>query len=155
MEDGRRAPREPDASARCTRRNPSEPRFSARRSRRLHPPLSTHIPSLRTSLTPIPHPQDGPTAGQSVPHVHIHLIPRKETDFPAGENDRIYPALEDSERRLGSVMAQQQQGETGTGAGRGGLLRVPKDSERVPRTEEEMEREAAWLAEFFIKGETV
>jgi len=25
--------------------------------------------------------QDGPLAGQSVPHVHIHLLPRKHRDF--------------------------------------------------------------------------
>ncbi|KAJ6885159.1 hypothetical protein NC652_031994 [Populus alba x Populus x berolinensis] len=34
--------------------------------------------------------QDGPRAGQSVPHVHVHIIPRKESDFE--KNDEIYDA---------------------------------------------------------------
>jgi len=32
--------------------------------------------------------QDGPQAGQSVPHVHIHILPRKNGDFE--NNDDIY-----------------------------------------------------------------
>ncbi|VAI30195.1 unnamed protein product [Triticum turgidum subsp. durum] len=32
--------------------------------------------------------QDGPQAGQTVPHVHIHVIPRKKGDFE--NNDEIY-----------------------------------------------------------------
>nr|ABA91201.1 HIT domain containing protein [Oryza sativa Japonica Group] len=35
--------------------------------------------------------QDGPQAGQTVPHVHIHVIPRKKGDFE--KNDEIYDAL--------------------------------------------------------------
>lgn len=32
--------------------------------------------------------QDGPQAGQTVPHVHIHVLPRKQGDFE--NNDEIY-----------------------------------------------------------------
>ncbi|KAI9298011.1 DUF914-domain-containing protein [Neoconidiobolus thromboides FSU 785] len=35
--------------------------------------------------------QDGPEAGQSVNHVHIHIIPREKLDFV--ENDQIYDEL--------------------------------------------------------------
>jgi hypothetical protein len=37
--------------------------------------------------------QDGPQAGQTVAHVHIHLIPRKKGDFE--KNDEIYDAVRD------------------------------------------------------------
>lgn len=36
-------------------------------------------------------PKDGPQAGQTVPHVHIHIIPRKKGDFE--NNDEIYDAV--------------------------------------------------------------
>lgn len=35
--------------------------------------------------------QDGPQAGQTVPHVHIHIVPRKGGDFE--NNDEIYDAV--------------------------------------------------------------
>lgn len=34
--------------------------------------------------------QDGPAAGQTVPHTHIHILPRKKGDFK--RNDDIYGA---------------------------------------------------------------
>jgi len=36
--------------------------------------------------------QDGPEAGQTVPHVHVHVMPRKKGDFE--QNDEIYRAIE-------------------------------------------------------------
>ena len=39
------------------------------------------------------HRQDGETAGQSVPHVHIHCLPRKQGDFK--RMDDVYDALDD------------------------------------------------------------
>eukprot|EP00050_Salpingoeca_kvevrii_P008985 m.306259 g.306259 ORF g.306259 m.306259 type:complete len:154 (-) comp18749_c0_seq1:41-502(-) len=35
--------------------------------------------------------QDGPEAGQTVPHVHVHVLPRKARDFP--DNDDVYSEL--------------------------------------------------------------
>ena len=36
--------------------------------------------------------QDGVAAGQTVPHVHVHIIPRRVGDFK--NNDDIYTELE-------------------------------------------------------------
>ncbi|KAI8867623.1 HIT-like protein, partial [Ramicandelaber brevisporus] len=37
--------------------------------------------------------QDGEAAGQTVPHFHVHLIPRRTGDYP--HNDDVYRDLED------------------------------------------------------------
>ncbi|XP_019250434.1 PREDICTED: bifunctional bis(5'-adenosyl)-triphosphatase/adenylylsulfatase FHIT [Nicotiana attenuata] len=42
--------------------------------------------------------QDGPQAGQTVPHVHVHIIPRKSGDFE--KNDEIYDALDVKEKEM-------------------------------------------------------
>ena len=36
--------------------------------------------------------QDGVDAGQTVPHTHVHVLPRKQGDFPS--NDDIYNELQ-------------------------------------------------------------
>ncbi|ESK92135.1 hit domain protein [Moniliophthora roreri MCA 2997] len=84
--------------------------------------------------------QDGKAAGQSVPHVHFHILPRKTTgDRFSRNNDAIYPELEKSEASLVSDLRQQTSGP----------LKVDADENRPPRTLEEMEKEATWLRGFF------
>lgn len=38
--------------------------------------------------------QDGPQAGQTVPHVHIHVLPRTAGDFLV--NDQIYDKINEA-----------------------------------------------------------
>ncbi|KAM1226446.1 hypothetical protein ACFX13_005907 [Malus domestica] len=71
--------------------------------------------------------QDGPQAGQSVPHVHIHILPRKVGDFE--KNDEIYDALEEKEKEL--------------------KRKLDLDQERKDRSLEEMTQEAEEYKQLF------
>ncbi|XP_053324627.1 bis(5'-adenosyl)-triphosphatase [Spea bombifrons] len=66
--------------------------------------------------------QDGPEAGQTVHHVHVHILPRRAGDF--SRNDQVYEELE--------IHDKECQGH----------------SEKW-RSEEEMETEAAILKKYF------
>ncbi|KAL7544126.1 hypothetical protein ACHAXR_013520 [Thalassiosira sp. AJA248-18] len=72
--------------------------------------------------------QDGTGAGQSVPHVHIHILPRYCGDL--ARNDDIYDKLEAWAPRDEMSMKKPK-------------LEVPEDSERRDRTVEEMAEETA------------
>ncbi|XP_077458678.1 bis(5'-adenosyl)-triphosphatase isoform X2 [Stigmatopora argus] len=41
--------------------------------------------------------QDGPEAGQTVKHVHVHVLPRKAGDFQ--QNDSVYDELQKHDRQ--------------------------------------------------------
>ncbi|CAO3616363.1 unnamed protein product [Mucor fragilis] len=66
--------------------------------------------------------QDGPQAGQTVPHVHMHIIPRKTGDW--ANNDDIYQELDEKKQGV-------------------------DNEERKPRTEQEMSLEASELRVYF------
>ncbi|XP_066285104.1 bis(5'-adenosyl)-triphosphatase-like isoform X1 [Branchiostoma lanceolatum] len=65
--------------------------------------------------------QDGPEAGQTVKHVHVHILPRRSGDFP--QNDDVYEALDKHDKEMGEDARW--------------------------RTEEEMAEEASVLAKYF------
>ncbi|XP_040850679.1 bis(5'-adenosyl)-triphosphatase [Ochotona curzoniae] len=65
--------------------------------------------------------QDGPEAGQTVRHVHVHILPRKAGDFR--RNDSIYDELQKHDKE--------------------------EDTQASWRSEEEMAEEAAVLRAYF------
>lgn len=93
--------------------------------------------------------QDGVDAGQSVPHVHTHIIPRRRSDLDhKGGTDAVYQLMNGEEGDIGRFQWQmmeemaRQEGEQGR---RTGFPAVDNDA-RKPRSMEEMEAEAAMLA---------
>ena len=91
--------------------------------------------------------QDGEAAGQSVKHVHTHIIPRSNRDLDdRGGGDAIYDMLERHEGSLNKEMTNRDEKPQGS---------FPKIDEaaRKPRTEEEMKKEAEWLASEMVKEE--
>ncbi|KAK9475209.1 HIT-like domain-containing protein [Dipodascopsis tothii] len=85
--------------------------------------------------------QDGPLAGQSVPHVHCHIIPRRLNDLP--NVDDIYRMLNSSNADIELSFSQLK------GLNSGLLSPEIPDSLRMPRTEQEMAREAQMLQSKF------
>lgn len=88
--------------------------------------------------------QDGADAGQSVPHVHAHIIPRKKQDLP--RPDAVYEMLESDDGDLSRQLNQRE-----CAGKRSKFPAVDADEDRKPRSDEEMNREAEWLAEEMAK----
>ena len=92
--------------------------------------------------------QDGPAAGQSVPHVHVHILPRSNGSADVynrdQRNDDIYQDLEVWSPRPASPAANtttppptNDDKNTATAS-----LAVPDDVARVDRTQQMMDEEA-------------
>lgn len=79
--------------------------------------------------------QDGEATGQTVPHLHVHILPRKKGDIEP--NDLIYKHLEqwgfDIKKLLNKDFTHK----------------VDANEDRKPRTRDEMQKEAAFLGSFF------
>lgn len=86
--------------------------------------------------------QDGKESGQSVPHLHVHVIPRKDGDFTP--NDIIYSHLENFGLKLHKDMHKNENGSKPDQ----GLAPDP-DQERKPRSAKEMSNEANWIRQNF------
>lgn len=83
--------------------------------------------------------QDGADAGQSVAHVHAHVIPRKKADLDdRGGGDAIYGMLEGEEGNVGKHLRDNS----------GERPHFPKvdNATREPRSAEVMAEEARMLA---------
>lgn len=97
--------------------------------------------------------QDGVHAGQSVAHVHAHIIPRKAADLDhRGGTDAVYDLLDGEDGDVGKAL---REGRADTGTSTSTSAERPRmrtrfpvvDNEaRKPRGEEEMKAEAEMLA---------
>lgn len=101
--------------------------------------------------------QDGVHAGQSVPHVHAHIIPRKAADLDhRGGTDAVYDMLDGEEGNLGKTFRDAEAGTQADGTvkteeaaskpGRRSRFPAVDNEGRKSRSEEEMRAEAEMLA---------
>ncbi|KIS72076.1 uncharacterized protein UMAG_12104 [Mycosarcoma maydis] len=79
--------------------------------------------------------QDGEAAGQTVPHLHVHILPRRTGDIEP--NDLVYTHLEQWGFDIKKLLSKDEQ------------LKVDADEDRQPRSNEEMRKEAIFLSSFF------
>ncbi|OBA21653.1 HIT-like protein [Metschnikowia bicuspidata var. bicuspidata NRRL YB-4993] len=90
--------------------------------------------------------QDGPESGQSVPHLHTHIIPRFKNDT---HDDSIHRQLENTDlaAAYAGFFARKK-----TFRDSPGFVSIP-DADRHPRCEEDMAKEAAWLRAELAKAD--
>ncbi|TAQ91080.1 hypothetical protein B7494_g653 [Chlorociboria aeruginascens] len=82
--------------------------------------------------------QDGPESGQTVPHVHCHIIPRPRGDTVG---DEIYDRLQSEEGNVGGGLWDLERPK------QAGKFPNIEEDDRKPRSKEEMNKEADMLRE--------
>ncbi|ERS97920.1 hypothetical protein HMPREF1624_06091 [Sporothrix schenckii ATCC 58251] len=95
--------------------------------------------------------QDGPEAGQTVPHVHVHVLPRirgATAKIALTEADELYEKMADEPGNVGgqqwdAALAAAHASHFGDRPQPGGKFPKIEDSNRQARTMAEMEAEAA------------
>lgn len=89
-----------------------------------------------------------------MPHVHFHLLPRRlQGDrFTGSQADAVYVELEKREGVLPQDLAASSGSQINTDTRSPEPLKMDADADREPRTLEDMEQEAKWLAGFFEEG---
>ena len=83
--------------------------------------------------------QDGPDAGQSVPHLHCHIIPRVKGD---ATGDEVYDRMASDEGNVGGALWDRDH----RPRGRGHFPKI-EDAARKPRTAGAMAEEAQFFRE--------
>ena len=93
-----------------------------------------HVNSVTVAI------QDGPPAGQTIPDVHVHIMPREYGDFK--ENDVVYDMLDEAD------ILPHSNGNLGASIFLFTNSCIEPDAERIPRSKEQMTAEARKYIDF-------